>query len=136
MEGIRRIGILFRIIAALWLGGFLIAATGSAIGHDEPMDADEQRIAYEQTTGKSLQKEIDAIAPPLPASADMLQTIQYSAPAEAQQKILAAFFSNHPSTIRHRDWGEALTHLISGAIGAAIFGALGWVISGFAIRRP
>ncbi|WP_144063357.1 hypothetical protein [Caballeronia insecticola] len=151
MEGIRRIGVLINVVAILWVAVFLWLAAAAAIGTDVPLTDEQKATAFERDTGKKLALESlkhPSVTPRQYSALDELladagrepkdinvPTGEILARFEERQRILDGYFSSHPATVRLRHWGDVQAYLIFAAIGSAILGAIGWVVTGFAIVR-
>ncbi|WP_434108006.1 hypothetical protein [Paraburkholderia caffeinilytica] len=151
MEGIRRIGIVIKALAMIWLLGFAWLAVDAAIGADVPLTDQQKADVYERQTGKHLDveslkhppvqpREYDAFDKFLAGDLrqggnDQVSTGELLARADERQHILDGYFSNHPATMRVRQWGDFQAYAIAGVVGAVIIGAIGWIVAGFAVKR-
>jgi hypothetical protein len=133
MEGIRRIGVVIKAVAIIWLLGFLVGAAFNAVGSDVPMSQEQIQEIYERETGKSLRAEAESQTAGQPASSSAFD--KWIGSADASGHILNQYFAHRSTMTRKRDWGNATLCLILGVVGAAILGALGWIVAGFAGQK-
>ncbi|MFL9885211.1 hypothetical protein PQR66_19365 [Paraburkholderia agricolaris] len=134
MEGIRRIGIVIKAVALIWFVGFLIGAGVSAIGNEVQMTSAEMDAVYDHETGRNIEADAEAQTTwPNGKPTDSLEAMMGA--TSAHQRIINQFFSNRSQVVRRRDWGSVLICVVVGVVGAAILGALGWIVAGFAVKR-
>ncbi|MCA8051311.1 hypothetical protein [Burkholderia arboris] len=148
MEGIRRIAVVIKALAVIWLLGFLAGAAANVMGDEVQMSPEQMRAAYEADTGKNLEVEAqttlsngkgidnshsDIAAAQTPSLVQQIESA--AAVGEAENRILAQYFSGRPTTVRKRNWGAAELCALVGLIGCAVLGSLGWIAAGFAVKR-
>lgn len=151
MEGIRRISVVIKVIAVIWLLGFTWAAVDAAIGTDVPLTDQQRAEAYERQTGKRLDVESLKHPPVRPReytaldrfiagdllkdSVDKAPTGELLARLDQRDHILNEYFSTHAATMRVHHWDDCQAYAIAGVIGAVMIGAIGWIVAGFAMKR-
>jgi hypothetical protein len=148
MEGVRRIGVVIKALAVIWLLGFLAGAIANMIGDEVQMSPEQMRAAYEAGTGKNLEAEarttlsssngIDSAHPSIAATQapSLAQQLENDAAVgQAEDRILAQYFTGRPTAVRKHNWDAAEVCAMVGLIGCAVLGTLGWIVAGFAIKR-
>jgi hypothetical protein len=135
MEGIRRLGIVLQAIAVIWVLIFGGAALFAAIGTERDLTFDERRALYEQNTGNSLEKVAEARKVEILRGASESGLDKWLGTNDQSAKVLGEFFASRKSTITVRDWGDVTFRAILAAVGGATFGAFGWIVAGFAVKR-
>lgn len=134
MEGIRRIGLALKGLAVLWAVALLGIAIVDVIGTDVPMTYDEKVIAYRDGTGRNATAEAEVNVKQRGSSTGSLAD-SFALAAE-EDRLMQEYFSGHPAVVRKRDWTAAGTCAFVVFIGSGTLWTLGWIISGFAVKRP
>lgn len=133
MEGIRRIGAALKGLGAIWLVALLFAAVYNAVGDEVPISDQDKTTIYQQDTGKDLEVEAEArTAWPTGKPDPLLAMLEATS---AREKLLAEHFVNRPSVFRRHDWNAAMMCAVFAFVGFGILAALGWIVSGFAVKR-